>query len=261
MNWLPAPSSNVMLFADENVRAYSQTKLPATPDNQEKLQAWIQPFNTSASTIGVSTNMQLKNNDIAPMMGDLRNWPKAVQIALEQEVDNMFLLSASRWQFHPRSLQTETALKEWLEEQDWGERTEARWQERLAEAEHWLNNENRKRQDKGLAPRMVPGLDIIVREFFPRQHIKPMPAYNPDEVLTHIRNVNKRITANSIDLWLQSMWSSSKVRMSRRQQLTSTNLKSWHPTTAGNSAHVTAFKGSKMLRETQQVIVNCKCPV
>lgn len=187
----PGTLFNVLFYSGRNTYAFAPSPIAATQSNKARLANWVTPINSNVKAIGVKNNTQLQRKDIQPMGTKAREWPRAVQIALEQKADAIFLLT-SRWQHHPRNLKPEEKEK-WLRKKGWTEEDDEKWKAYEKEARAWLKTENEKRKEAGKPPRIVHWIGIIIRELHPKVKVKPDPAFSVEEVTDHITDASRTI--------------------------------------------------------------------
>lgn len=182
----PGTLFNVLFYRGRNVMAFSDRMLPATREHKERFATWIQPINKDYASRGnIRNDLDIEHKDIRPMFGDVGNWVRAVQVAMEQGADNINLLVAS-WQWHRTSLEAD-ALARWYRDRGWGDREEEIWRDAVEKARAWLNNENRARREQGVPERVVTSYHSIIREELGMNiRHKPAPNYTPDEIIDYV---------------------------------------------------------------------------
>lgn len=211
---------NVMVYGDQsNKRAvmFQSQLVPATPENREALKKWLEPLNSDPKAVGSLREMQsifyvppVKYDTM--IGGEAKSWLEAVQAAMEQGADNIFILCAG-WGSHvigpegSKKLGVDPAKEnEWLLSKGWTP-------ERIAAAEKakkefdkkvddLLAEENRQRAAKNLPPKI---LDHSARYSYIRDELKLTPPeprpyygaqalvgrnrYDQNEIASHMKKV------------------------------------------------------------------------
>lgn len=189
----PGTLFNIMFYRGSSVQAYSPTMLPATRENKERVLSWIDPINKTFETRGnIRANVDLQNKDIQPMEHQPTMWVKALQIAMEQGADAIFLL-VSDWQWHRAEFANDAERERWYAARNWGPREEATWLKAVEDARAWLAEENRQRKARGVPERVFQDSYRLVGEVFPRVRRKPHPGYSPDDIQQHIANARRQL--------------------------------------------------------------------
>ena len=208
------------MFRDEPVRAMKLNVIRA--------KEWLEPINRNVQRLGLRDNFTMEGvkKGAQPINErDIAHYSKAIQAALEQDVQAIFCI-CSGWGSLRRSLSPEDqkrydeAMAEYraeVEQMDievtYDPQEVARWQRAVEKARTWLEKENQARKDRGMAPKVVLNFGDLIRELSPGARppqaqrsqepppapslsdlrIERPPAYTPDEVLDHLNNV---VTSN-----------------------------------------------------------------
>ncbi len=188
----PGTLFNVMFYSSSSIQAFSTNMMPATTANKEALAKWIDPINKEFARVGrLSGNVNIQNTEIDPMKNEISHWPRAVQVAMEQGCDAIFLMT-SWWGWYRRGMD-EAELARWYRSRGWGDKEEAAWVDAVAKAREWLNKENEARRKRGQPERVIGSIGEITRERFPDVRTKPAPSWSRDEVLSHLQNASSTI--------------------------------------------------------------------
>jgi hypothetical protein len=159
---------NVVIYNERNeVAIFSPQLVPASQETKKRLLSWLEPINKDPAKVGqIPVNYKppvVYESDVA---NDARNWLKAVQAAMEQGADNIFVLCAG-WEWHPVSEARREKLFGWtpeerkkqLEARGWPESRVQDFQKMredyLAKAREILAKENAARAAKDLPPKVV----------------------------------------------------------------------------------------------------------
>ena len=165
---------NVMFYNDQNVHMFRPQLVPATAENRNTVKAWMGPVNSSPANVGRIGNL---GNPYQPSIDyeesvvqeDASGWVKAIQAAMEQKADNIFVL-CSEWGWFEISDARKAELfgldsnaeEEWLRARGWPpERVkEARQKQNeiFAKAEEVLKKENEERRKQGLPPKILKNM-------------------------------------------------------------------------------------------------------
>ena len=173
---------NFALFDRSKVRVYSEKMILATPDNKKAIEEWIEPVNRERFTGPMGNNMKL-DSDIPPLFKNVHSMAKAMQEAMRQQSDNIFILcsgwknmgtifnSKNREQFseHLRKDHGFSKKEVNLYYGDWqtllnkrNEKYKSYSKKRIKFAEQELLKENQIRAKEGLSPRII-GANTIWR--------------------------------------------------------------------------------------------------
>lgn len=194
----PGTLFNVMFFDATRVYSFSDHMLPATTANKEALAKWIEPINKDFASVGnLKNNVNPKILDIDPMRDRIYYWVRAIQIAMEQGCDAIFLMT-SRWMHHAR-YNTDAEREAYYREIKWTEKDEQVWQDAVKKAQEWLANENAERRKRGQPERVVQWIGTVVAELYPKVRRKPSASFTVDEVMQHIQNMGARIYDKQAD--------------------------------------------------------------
>ncbi|MCF7849350.1 MAG: hypothetical protein K9M45_10900 [Kiritimatiellales bacterium] len=204
---------NVMVYDNKgntsSVYMFQQQMVPATEANRDALKKWFDPINKNPRSVGEVkklANYQPRFEYDSLVGPDAMEWAGAVQAAMEQTPDNIFILS-SEWGQHviPKE-KRETMFnidyddqKEWLASQGWNE-------ERLKEHKRQsdairdktkkaLEKENKRRAAQGLPPKFIHHWHSYAKELGwewpknpPQMHERWH--FNEDEIMEHLKAVS-----------------------------------------------------------------------
>jgi hypothetical protein len=162
---------NVMVCNDHQTAMFRSKLVPATPENREALKAWLAPVNSSVSSVGQIGNMIQQYNSTVQyedsvIVDEAATWLRAVQAAMEQRADNIFVLCPG-WGDHPISTEHQKTMfgvdfsdkEAWLTSRGWPpERVAALYKKRAedrARAEKIVAEENKERAKRGKPAKVV----------------------------------------------------------------------------------------------------------
>lgn len=151
---------NVMVYNDQNVDMFRPQPVPATQANRDALKVWLEPVNRDPHNVGqVSAGYRPSTVYRSAISGSVRHWLKAVQAAMEQTADNIFVLCAGYGRYSVSGPRPAV------------ERDEQRMAEYRAKldalndrARKMLEAENQAREAKGLPPKIVYDWNSYVTE-------------------------------------------------------------------------------------------------
>ncbi len=165
---------NVIIYKHRMVRMFRSETVPATPENKAAVKDWLAQVNDTPANagkisdlgIGYSPSIDYEDSVIKDEAGI---WLKAVQAAMEQRADTIFVLT-SGWGHHMISEERRAELfdydpdakEEWLRKQGWPPSRIREREEKIDEldeqARELLEEENEARAEKGLPPKIIsPG--------------------------------------------------------------------------------------------------------
>ncbi len=198
-------SFNILLYQGKRVKVYQSELVQARPSNVRLAIEWLAPLNRNYKNLGLSRSADSAsvipgNEPIAS--GDISAYAKAVQIALEMDVNTVFVIAGGYVRMARTMPPTKTpATTATAPQVDAKER--AAWNKALQKTRDWLKRENEARQKKGLAPKVVINFAALVRQVTgaspPRARgggggggARSKPPYTAEEVELHVKNlVNK----------------------------------------------------------------------
>ncbi len=180
---------NLLIFDGAKVATYQDELVAATPSNIRQAIEWFEPINKEFENIGLQKGYSSKpvQSGIEPIpVGDLVNYIKATQRALEMEVSTIFLLS-NGWGWHRKTME-KREYEKWMKKRKWGKREEEKWSESIAVAQAWLKKENENRLKKGIPRKVITGLGGIINKTSPGVRHKPSPGYTMEDVQDQLKN-------------------------------------------------------------------------
>lgn len=159
---------NVVVYNERNqVAVFSPKLVPASQDAKKQLLAWLDPINRDPVKVGqIPENYRSSVVYESDVGNDAQSWLKAVQAAMEQGADNIFVLCAG-WEWHYISSARKEKLYGWTREERKKQLAAHGWPESryndyikkrdalLAKARDTLAKENGARVAKGLPPKVV----------------------------------------------------------------------------------------------------------
>lgn len=219
---------NIIVFQGKRLSMFRSEPVRALPSNIHRAKQWLEPLNRTYEALGLRedyTEQGIRPGAEPIDHRDIAYYSKAIQAALEQDVNAVFCIS-NGWGGMGRSLSPEDQAK--LDEARAKHQEEvaklnievtydpaevAAWKKAQDKAREWLKKENDARRDKGLAPKVVLNFGELVTKITPGARpprgvrseepppgpsmadlgIERMPAYTPEDVQSHVDNV---VTAN-----------------------------------------------------------------
>jgi hypothetical protein len=145
---------NVMVYNDSNVDMFRPLPVPATQANRDALKAWLEPVNSNPNSAGqVAEKYRSPFTYRSDIGGGARHWLKAVQAAMEQTADNIFVLCAGFGRYSASSPGQSGSAAERDEKRmaDYRAKTAAQNEK----AVQLFNEENAARAAKGLPPKII----------------------------------------------------------------------------------------------------------
>jgi hypothetical protein len=142
---------NVMVYNDTKVDMFRPQPVPATQANRDALKAWLAPINSDPRNVGqVSGKYRSAFEYPSEIGGGVRHWLQAVQAAMEQTADNIFVLCGGFGRYPvrqsgPAPVRDESKMAEYR----------ARLKAVNEKATAAFNAENAARAAKGLPPKIV----------------------------------------------------------------------------------------------------------
>ncbi len=180
---------NMIIYDGKRVATYQDELVAATPSNVRQAIEWFDPINKVFENIGLQKgySSQPVQSGIEPIpVGDLVNYIKASQRALEMDVSTIFLLS-NGWGWHRKSME-KREYEKWMKKKKWGEKEEEKWREAIKVAQAWLKKENENRLKNGIPRKVVTGLTGIISKTSPGIRQKPSPSYTMEDVEDQLKN-------------------------------------------------------------------------
>ncbi len=180
---------NIVIFEGKKIATFRDELVAATPSNVRQAIEWFDPINKEFEKIGIRDGFTSKpvSSGIEPIpVNDLIHYIKAMQRALEMDVNAMFVLT-SGWIHHHKPMEKREYDK-WMRKKGWGKKQEEAWVDALAKAKVWLTKENATRKKKGVPQRVIRDWHEVVAEIMPNVQRKPGPSYEMEEVEDQIKN-------------------------------------------------------------------------
>ncbi len=180
---------NIVIFEGKKIATFQDELVAATPSNVRQAIEWFDPINKKFEKIGIRDGFTSKpvQSGIEPIpVNDLIHYIKAMQRALEMDVNTMFVLT-SGWIHHHKPMEKREYDK-WMRKKGWGKKEEEEWIGALAKAKTWLSKENATRVKKGVPQRVIRDWHEVVAEILPNVRRKPGPSYEMEEVEDQVKN-------------------------------------------------------------------------
>lgn len=148
----PATLFNVLVYNDSNVDMFRGQLVPASQANRDALKQWLEPINSDPYNVGQVSRKYSSSVQYDSLTGSgARFWLRAVQAAMEQTADTIFVLCGGFGRYSapgPRGERGEPDPKEMAE-----------YREKLAalneKAQKAFAAENAARSKRGLPPKIV----------------------------------------------------------------------------------------------------------
>lgn len=185
---------NVILFNEGDLSAFSDKLLPATAANKAKVADWLEPVNREYEKLGlraINYPLMKLQSEVEPVKeSHLRGYLRAIQCALELDVDNVFIIcSGYRSMTIPRSPEE---YEELLKKIRWTEKDEIALKDAYDKGREWLKRENEKRKEKGIPERVIISMWEVWRDMGLRPKTKPggiqiTPEEREDQVQNAVR--------------------------------------------------------------------------
>lgn len=180
---------NIILFDHKKIATFRDDLVPASPSNVRLGIEWLDPINRVYEEIGIRSDYSSKPllEGVEPIkLDDLSHFVKAVQRAMEMDINTVFLLT-SGW-VHLHKPMDERELAKFYKDHKWDEDTEKEWQAAVKQAHAWLDKENAARRAKGVPQRVIRDWHELVAELAPSVRRKPSPGYLMEEVEEQLKN-------------------------------------------------------------------------
>ncbi|MCB1229587.1 MAG: hypothetical protein KDN19_04945 [Verrucomicrobiae bacterium] len=183
---------NIVLFEGKKIASFRNELVAASPSNVRQAIEWIEPINKVYEEIGIREDYTTApiQEGIEPIpVDDLFHYIKALQRALEMDVNTVFVLT-SGW-YHIHKPLDEREMEKFYRQQNWGEKEEAVWVKAVQDAQAWLDKENAARRAKGVPQRVLRDWHELVAELQPNVRRKPAPGYTMEEVEEQVKNAKE----------------------------------------------------------------------
>ncbi len=180
---------NIVIYEGKKIATFRDELVAATPSNVRQAVEWFDPVNKEFEKIGIREGFTSKpvQSGIEPIpVNDLMHYIKAMQRALEMDVNAMFVLT-SGWIHHHKPMEKREYDK-WMRKRGWGKKQEEEWRDALVKAKAWLTKENAERKKKDIPQRVIRDWHEIVAEILPNVQRKPGPGYEMEEVEDQVKN-------------------------------------------------------------------------
>ena len=194
---------NILLYENRKIELFRPQMVSATRQNKQKVAEWIQPINEDPKRLGVrNANYKLKD-PIDPISSVITNGWHAVNVGMEMQADTLFIIT-DRWN-SSATKNIRIPQKEYerrLQKAGWTKEREIERKRAYAEAEKkaklWLSEESKRRQSRGLPPRIVE-IKTILHELgldnaLPPDKPKPYDRthYSFKKLMQHIKAVAEK---------------------------------------------------------------------
>jgi len=153
---------NVMVYNDTKVDMFRPQPVPATQANRDALKTWLAPINSDPSNVGqVAGKYRSSFEYPSELGGGARHWLQAVQAAMEQTADNIFVLCGGYGRYTVRQSGGTAPVRDETKMAEYRAKLKA-VNEKATQA---FNAENSARAAKGLPPKIVYNWnDYMTRE-------------------------------------------------------------------------------------------------
>jgi len=199
-------SFNILLYEGKRLKVYQPELVQARPSNVRLAIEWLDPLNRNYERLGLGrggANIAVSSDNEPINGGDITGYAKAVQMALEMDVNTIFCIAGEYLRI-TRAMPPQTPPTTAPTPPQVDPKERAAWQKAVQETRDWLNKENLARQEKGQAPKVVVNFTALVRQVTgeapPRarggggggNRVPPLPPYTPEEIEEHVKNLVKR---------------------------------------------------------------------
>lgn len=162
---------NVMVYSGRNITMFRPQVVPATPENRSALKDWLAPINSDPYNVAHVDREYRPSITYSSYLGSrVRYWLQAVQAAMEQRADAIFVLCGGFGSYNVPFSDDESSGAPDPEKME-------EYREKLAavreKAEKIFDAENAARAKKGLPPKIVYDWNRYMRD---ELHLS-MPAY------------------------------------------------------------------------------------
>jgi len=203
-------SFNIVLYEGKRMRVYNSELVEARPSNLRLAIEWLDPLNRDYENLGLGrdgNNITVSSENEPVLSGDITGYAKAVQVALEMDVNTIFCIAGGY--LNITRAMTPEMLKE-IQDQPVGTpgkidpKDRAAWNKAVKKTREWLDKENEERSKKGRAPKVVISFAALVRQITGatsprarggsggRRRMPSQPPYTPEEIEEHVKNLVKR---------------------------------------------------------------------
>ena len=142
---------NVLIYNDNSVDMFRPLPVPATQANRDSLKMWLEPINSNPNRVGLVADGYRSPFSYQSELGRARHWLQAVQAAMEQTADNIFVLCGGFGRYAVRQSGSTSAERDESKMAEYRAKLKA-VNEKAAQA---LMAENAARDAKGLPPKIV----------------------------------------------------------------------------------------------------------
>jgi hypothetical protein len=203
-------SFNILLYEGNRMKVYNSELIKAMPSNLRLAIEWLEPLNRDYESLGLGRagrNITMSSDNEPIIGGDISGYAKAVQVALEMDVNTIFCIAGGYLRMNrsptqemmekatPRTAGTPGTIDP---------RDRETWNKAVQKTREWLNKENEERDKKGRAPKVVINFGALVRQITgetpPRARggtpgsggPSSLPPYAPEDIEDHVKNLVKR---------------------------------------------------------------------
>lgn len=159
---------NVILYEGNGVSAYSDRLLPATTSNKEKIRDWLAPVNQTFEKLGIRSigyPIQTVGSEVQPVAAQhLTGYLRAIQFALESDVDAVFIICSGYRSMEIPSEMTKEEKEKALKRLRWTDKDALAWREAVKKGQDWLAKENAARKAKGIPQRVIVSIGEVWRD-------------------------------------------------------------------------------------------------
>ncbi len=208
---------NLILYENARLTMFRPEPVRALHSSVSQALRFLEPVNRDYGALGLSDAIG-SPVDVRPGAepihhAEIAHYAKAIQLALEQDVDAVFCIT-SGWREMSRRLSPEDQAR--LEEAQqrrreaingmeltYDEREVEAWKEAQEKAREWLRRENQARRERGLPPKVVLNMGPIIQQVAPgarpprpKEDLPPLdveidrlPPYTREDVEDHIKGL------------------------------------------------------------------------
>jgi hypothetical protein len=184
LDGLPATALfNISVHDKWNTYVLFPKMVPASATHVDQVSEWLEPLNAVRAGMGAeewgprtlgpggSSNSEGLRTGTLTKLRVMESWHRPVMLAMKQQADTVFVLTAG-WGFHRYALGERDNT--WYESSDG-----RRFLESYQKAVRLLDEDNRKRSERGEPPRAIARTDkrLMVETYVPGTPIPPEPGY------------------------------------------------------------------------------------
>ncbi len=194
-------SFNILLYEGKRLKVYQSELVQARPSNVRLAIEWLDPLNRNYESLGLGRaggDVAVSSGNKPIASGDITGYAKAVQLALEMDVNTVFCIAGGYLRIARAAAPMTTKVAGTPGKAD--PKEQAAWNKVVNKTREWLRRENEARKKKGLAPKVVTNFSVLVRQVTgatpPRARggsgggsARGLAPYTPEEIEEHVKNL------------------------------------------------------------------------